>query len=56
MIVETKGKTLEETAVLFDGADVAQAVDNGVSDVRHDERDYDEKASGSITPPSHEKV
>ncbi|KAI0942190.1 hypothetical protein AcW1_009507 [Taiwanofungus camphoratus] len=42
-VVETKNRTLEETAALFDGDDVAQHIDQPVQDVKHD--DYDEKVS-----------
>lgn len=43
MVVETKNRTLEETAALFDGDDIAQHIGQPVQDVKHD--DYDEKAS-----------
>ncbi|KAI0654387.1 hexose transporter [Cubamyces menziesii] len=45
-IVETKGRTLEETAALFDGEELTQlqqATAAVVSEVRHE--DYDEKSS-----------
>ena len=53
-IVETKGKSLEETAALFDGDDVKNALSNIASEVRHDDLS-DEKNSGSYTPTK-EKV
>lgn len=55
MIVETMGKSLEETAALFDGEEIHQAIVSHDGEVRHDDKDYDEKASGSVTPP-HEKA
>ena len=44
-IVETKNRTLEETAALFDGEDLQQIhqATARVSEVRHE--DYDEKSS-----------
>jgi len=52
MIVETKNRTLEETAALFDGEDLSKRVmgvlDADADEVRHDHRDYDEK----LTPAS----
>ena len=45
MIVETKNLSLEETAALFDGTDVTEGVHR--NDVRHDEKDFDEKGSDS---------
>ncbi|KAJ3483750.1 hypothetical protein NLI96_g6099 [Meripilus lineatus] len=45
MIVETKNLSLEETAALFDGTDVTEGVHT--NDVRHDEKDFDEKGSDS---------
>ena len=44
-IVETKNRTLEETAALFDGEDLEKihAAAAKVGDVRHE--DYDEKTS-----------
>lgn len=49
MIIETKNRTLEETAALFDGDDVAKAIVGtgigAVQDVRHE--DYDDKHSDS---------
>ena len=48
-IVETKNRTLEETAALFDGDDLtvlhAAGHNAAVSEVRHE--DYDEKTSDS---------
>ena len=48
-IVETKGLSLEETAALFDGEDVRNAIGHATMDVRHDELS-DEKGSGSYSP------
>ena len=44
-VVETKNRTLEETAALFDGADLDKlhAATAKVGDIRHE--DYDEKSS-----------
>ncbi len=45
-VVETKHRTLEETAALFDGEDLAAihaAAQYAAGDVRHE--DYDEKTS-----------
>lgn len=53
MVVETKGLTLEETAALFDGEDLAQHVAEGVysmgaKEVRRDEKDYDDKLESAV--------
>ena len=53
-IVETKNLSLEETAALFDGDDVRNAISNVATEVRHDDL-TDEKGSGSYTPTA-EKV
>jgi len=45
-IIETKGRTLEETAALFDGEQAEAAVHAGVHDVRH----VDEKGSDDYVP------
>ena len=47
--METKGLTLEETAALFDGAEVTEHIAcqaaGGVQEVRiEDSKDYDDKA------------
>ena len=44
-VVETKNRTLEETAALFDGEDLDKlhAATAKVGDIRHE--DYDEKSS-----------
>ena len=55
MIVETKNLSLEETAALFDGDDVKNALSNVATEIRHDELS-DEKNSGSYTPTKEEKV
>ena len=49
LVVETKGLTLEETAALFDGAEVTEHIAGqaagGVQEVRiEDSKDYDDKA------------
>lgn len=47
MIVETKNRTLEETAALFDGEDISKHVVANVDadEVRNDHKDYDMKLS-----------
>lgn len=49
-IVETKNLTLEETAALFDGEDLAARIAHQsvvpVQDLREDDKDYDEKILG----------
>ncbi|KAH9930183.1 hexose transporter [Amylocystis lapponica] len=49
MVVETKNLTLEETAALFDGEDVAARIASSSPEIREDSKDYDlkegEKAS-----------
>ncbi|TCD71904.1 hypothetical protein EIP91_000036 [Steccherinum ochraceum] len=52
MIVETKNLSLEETAVLFDGEEVSNALHNATREVRHE--DYDEKTSDSGYTPTNE--
>ena len=47
MIVETKNLSLEETAALFDGTDVTQGLHAATHELRHDEKDLDEKGSAS---------
>jgi len=42
-VIETKNRTLEETAALFDGEEEVNAVTSAAHEVRHD--DFDEKAS-----------
>ena len=49
MIVETKNLSLEETAALFDGADITEGLHAAVQAARHDEKDLDEKGSNSDT-------
>lgn len=51
MIVETKNLSLEETAALFDGTDATEGLHSAVKDIRHDEKDFDEKGSGSGYAP-----
>ncbi|OCH89637.1 general substrate transporter [Obba rivulosa] len=45
MIVETKNRTLEETAALFDGEDTTAQITAAALEIRHEDKDYDEKAS-----------
>ncbi|KAJ3559384.1 hypothetical protein NM688_g380 [Phlebia brevispora] len=54
-IVETMGLSLEETAAVFDGDDVKNAIGTVATEIRHDEL-TDEKGSGSFTPSKEEKV
>lgn len=52
-VIETKNKTLEETAALFDGPDaLARIAHDGavVAEVREDNKDYDEKIE--VSPPA----
>jgi hypothetical protein len=37
-LVETKGKTLEETAALFDGKEVVKNIENGGTEAAHESR------------------
>lgn len=50
MIVETRGRSLEETAALFDGEDMVQRVAAAGHDVR-DDHVYEDKASDSYQIP-----
>lgn len=55
-IVETRGLSLEETAALFDGDDVKNALDSVGMEVRHDDLSDDGKGSGSFTPSAELKA
>ncbi|CCM04885.1 uncharacterized protein FIBRA_07081 [Fibroporia radiculosa] len=52
MIIETKNRTLEETAALFDGEDISKHVTGiiGADEIRQDHKDYDIKDGGASTP------
>lgn len=43
MLVETKNRTLEETAALFDGGDLAQRVEPVADEVSQDDQGSDQK-------------
>ena len=48
-IVETRGRSLEETAAIFDGEEMVKRVAAAVHDVREDH--YDDKGSDSYQIP-----
>jgi hypothetical protein len=49
-IIETKNRTLEETAALFDGEDVVAQITNATHEVRDDTQSEKEKSSVPPTP------
>ena len=54
-IVETKGRSLEETAALFDGDEAIEQISRGGHAAR-DTYDEDEKGSGRYSPQELPKV
>ncbi|KAG8818925.1 hypothetical protein FRC18_012268 [Serendipita sp. 400] len=50
-LVETKGKTLEETAALFDGKEVLQNIENGGNEAAHQSRHRYRGSFGNLDPP-----
>lgn len=51
MIVETKNRSLEETAALFDGEDAMNLITGAGHDIRHDEIDDEKVANAAAYHP-----